>query len=92
MAAVDDFDEVLEQYHLALDEFLKGNPQPAMQLWSQTEDISLANPYGPPVRGWDKVTEVVEHAASLRRDGKATSFETVAKHVTPELAYVEEIE
>src|SRR5215212_5090798 len=92
MAAVDDVDELIEQYHLALDEFLKGNPEPAMEVWSQREDVSLANPYGPPVRGWDKITEVVEHAASLRRDGKTISFETVAKHVTPELAYVVEIE
>jgi ketosteroid isomerase-like protein len=92
MAALADVDQLIEQYHLALDEFLKGNPQPAMELWSQREDISLANPYGPPVRGWDKVTEVVEHAASLRRDGKTISFETVAKLVTPELAYVVEIE
>jgi ketosteroid isomerase-like protein len=63
-----------------------------MELWSQREDVSLANPYGPPVRGWDKITEVVEHAASLRRGGKTISFETVAKLVTPELAYVVEIE
>ena len=63
-----------------------------MELWSQREDVSLANPYGPPVRGWDKITAVVEHAASLRRGGKTISFETVAKHVTPELAYLVEIE
>ena len=92
MAAVADVDQLIEQYHKALDEFLKGNPEPAMEVWSQREDVSLANPYGPPVRGWDKITEVVEHAASLRRDGKTISFETVAKHVTPELAYVVEIE
>jgi hypothetical protein len=28
MAAVDDVDELIEQYHQALDEFLKGNPEP----------------------------------------------------------------
>jgi hypothetical protein len=27
MAAVDDFDEVLQQYHLALDEIMKGSPE-----------------------------------------------------------------
>jgi ketosteroid isomerase-like protein len=44
------------------------------------------------VRGWDEVREVVEHAASLRRDGEATGFEVVAKCVTAELAYVVQIE
>ena len=34
----------------------------------------------------------MEHAASSRRDGDATGFEIVAKHVTPELAYVVEVE
>ena len=88
MATVDDFDEVVEQYHLALDEFLKGNPEPVQKLFSHREDVSLANPYGPPVRGWEQVAETMEHAASLRRDGEATGFEIVAKYVTPELAYV----
>ena len=28
MVAVDDVDEVVEQHHLALGEFVKGNPEP----------------------------------------------------------------
>src|SRR5215211_8115883 len=92
MAGVDDFDEVLEQYHLAVDELLKGNPEPVKKLWSHREDVSLANPYGPPVRGWEQVAKATEHAASLRRDGRATGFEIVAKGVTTELAYVVQIE
>jgi ketosteroid isomerase-like protein len=92
MAAVDDVDELIERYHLALGEFMKGNPEPAKKLFSHGEDTSLANPYGPPVRGWDKVAQVMEHAASLRRDGEATGFEIVAKYVTPELAYVVQME
>ena len=92
MTAVDDVDQLNEQYHLALGEFLKGNPEPAKDLWSHREDVSLANPYGPPVRGWDEVAKVVEHAASLHRDGEATSYEIVAKYVTAELAYVVQIE
>src|SRR5215204_2799970 len=92
MATVDDLDRVIERYRLALGEFMKGNPQPAKELPSHREDVSLANPYGPPVRGWQRVAEVMEHTASLRRDGDATSFETVAKYVTPELAYVVQLE
>ena len=71
---------------------MKGNPEPVQNLFSHREDVSLANPYGPPVRGWERVAEVMEHAASLRRDGEATSFETVAKYVTSELAYVVQME
>ena len=93
MATADDLvDKLIEQYQLALGEFMKGNPEPVKNLYSHREDASLANPYGPPVRGWEQISEVMEHAASLRRDGEATSFEIVAKHVTPELAYVVQLE
>jgi ketosteroid isomerase-like protein len=40
------------------------------------------------VRGWKQVAETMERAASNFRDGDASSFENVAKYVTPELAYV----
>ena len=92
MAAVDDLNEVLEQYHLAVDELLKGNPEPVKKLWSRREDVTLANPYGPPVRGWDEVAKTIEHAASLRRDGEFVGSEIVAKYVTAELAYVVQLE
>jgi ketosteroid isomerase-like protein len=88
MAAADDVDEVVEQYHLALDEFVKGNPEPAKKLFSHREDVSLANPLGPPACGWEQVAQTMERAASNFRDGKRVGFETVAKYVTPELAYV----
>jgi hypothetical protein len=55
MAAVDDLDEAVEQYHLALGEFLKGNPEPLKMMYAHREDVSLANPFGPPVRGWEQV-------------------------------------
>jgi ketosteroid isomerase-like protein len=92
MAAVDDADRLNERYHLASDEFLKGNPQPVKELWSHKEDVSLANPYGPPVRGWDEVARTTEHASSLRRDGEFVGYEIVSKYATSELAYVVQIE
>ena len=92
MTAVGDVDQLNEQYHLASDEFLKGDPDPVKKLWSHREDVSLANPYGPPVRGWDEVAKTIEHASSLRSDGEFVGSEIVAKYVTSELAYVVGIE
>jgi ketosteroid isomerase-like protein len=88
MAAVDDFDQVVEQVQRALREFVKGNPQPWQDLWSHQEDVTLANPLGPPVRGWEQVTPFLENVTSSIRDGEITSFETLAKYVTAELAYI----
>src|ERR671910_3728579 len=92
MTAVDDVDQLNEQYHLASGEFLKGNPEPVKKLWTHKEDVSLANPYGPPVRGWDEVAKTIEHASSLRSHGTFVEWQIVAKYVSAELAYVVQIE
>jgi ketosteroid isomerase-like protein len=62
------------------------------KLFSRKDDVTLANPLGPPARGGDEVAKTIEHAASTIRDGEITGFEIVSKLVTPELAYVLEIE
>jgi ketosteroid isomerase-like protein len=92
MATVDDVDELIEQYFRAQGEFLRGNPEPVKDLFSHREDVTLANPYGPPVRGFDEVGKAVEHAASLHSDGTFVEWQIVAKYVTAELAYVVQIE
>ncbi len=92
MSAVDDVDELIEQFHLAQGEFVKGNPEPCKRLFSNREDVTLNNPLSPPAGGWEQVAATMERAASPFRDGKFASAEIVAKHVTPELAYIVEIE
>jgi ketosteroid isomerase-like protein len=87
VSAKHDLDEVIRQCQLALDEFVKGNPEPMQMMFSHREDVSLANPFGPPARGWDQVAQTMERAASNFRDGGMVAFEEVAKYVTPELAY-----
>jgi hypothetical protein len=71
MAAVDDLDEVVEQYHLALGEFLKGDPQPLQMMYSHREDVTLANPFGLPrvdggrlLRLWSVPRRITEMARS----------------------------
>jgi ketosteroid isomerase-like protein len=71
---------------------VKGNPEPVKQIFSHQEDVTLANPFGPPVRGWEQVDETIDRAASNLRDGEIEGFEIVVKYATPELAYIVEIE
>jgi len=87
-----DFDQVIERYHLAAGEFIKGNPEPYKKMFSQREDVTLANPFGPVARGWKRVAETMERASAQYRDGEITSFENVANYVTPDLAYIVEVE
>jgi ketosteroid isomerase-like protein len=92
MPTVDDLDRAIERYHLVAAEFIKGNATPYKELFSHTEDISLANPFGPPLRGWAEAARTMERAASRYRDGEVVGFENVATYVTSELAYIVEVE
>jgi ketosteroid isomerase-like protein len=92
MAAVDDLDQVIEQFDLAQGEFVKGNPEPMNKLFSHQEYVTLNNPLSPPAHGWDEVAATMERAASQFRDGEIASFEILEKHVAPELAYVVRVE
>ena len=92
VVAVDNVDALIEQYYRAQREFLRGNPEPVKNLFSQRDDVTVANPYGPPVRGFDEVAKAMEHAASLHSDGEFVEWQMVAKYVTAELAYVVQIE
>ena len=88
MAGVDDLDQVIERCQRALNEFLKGKPEPNKAMFSHREDVTLLNPLGSLAQGWEQVSATMERVASQVSDGEVTSFETVAKYVTPELAYV----
>jgi ketosteroid isomerase-like protein len=92
VSAVEDFDEVVEQYHLAIGEFMKGNPEPAKEMFSHRDDVTLANPRGVVAHGWEQVAQAMERAASSRRDGEIVGFEIVEKNVGSEFAYVVEVE
>jgi ketosteroid isomerase-like protein len=88
----DGLDSAIEQSHFALSEIVKGNPEPFFGLLSHRQDVTLGNPFGPFVRGWQEATEVAGRAASLYREGVVVGFETIARHVTDDLACTVDVE
>jgi ketosteroid isomerase-like protein len=82
----------LDEYHRAGLEITKGNPEVYKSLYSRRDDATLANPFGPPARGWSDVSETLERAARNYRDGEAVGFENISTVVTADLAYTVEIE
>jgi ketosteroid isomerase-like protein len=90
--AASDFDQLVEQQHLALDAFAKGDDEPLAALWSRADDVTLGNPFGPFVRGFEQVAATMKRAATLYRDGEASGFEQLAKHVADDVAYLVEVE
>jgi ketosteroid isomerase-like protein len=87
-----DLDHVIQQDHQAMTAFCLGDPEPKKRLYSHSDDVTLANPLGPPARGWQQVAAVLDTAASMMRDGEPTGFERIADYETAELAYIVEIE
>jgi ketosteroid isomerase-like protein len=87
-----DLERVIDRYHEAASEFAKGRPDGIKALWSQADDVTLANPFGPAVVGWPRVAEALDFASGRFRDGDVTDVETLASYVSSDLASVLEIE
>ena len=87
-----DFDATVKKYNQALDVFVKGDHEPLKDLYSHQHDVTLANPFGPPVQGWLAVARTLERAAQHYREGYAAGFDQIAKYATPALGYIVEIE
>lgn len=82
----------LEEYHRATHEITKGNPEVYKPLFSRSDEVTLANPFGGAARGWSDVSATLDRAATVFRDGELVGFENLCTVITPELAYTLEIE
>ena len=68
----------------------RGTPQE--RLWSRRDDVTLANPFGPPARGWNEVSNTLRHAVSQLSDGEVLGCERISGSSGGDLAYILEIE
>ena len=94
-----DLNGAVEGYRDALGAFMKGDPEPCRACFSQLEDVTLANPLGPPQRGPDAVRRTMEAAAAnfaeggdFQFDEVTLTFEEVSRFATPDLGYVVQLE
>ncbi len=86
------FEDTLHTYHRAVREFYKGDPEPVKAVFSHGDEVTLANPFGPAVHGWPRVSEALDYASSRFRDGDVVELERGATYSTPELAVIFELE
>lgn len=87
-----DADETVARYHEAANAFAKGDPEPVKVMLSNRDDVMLANPFGPAVRGRRAVADALNFASSRFRDGEVTAFDRVATYVGTELISIHELE
>jgi ketosteroid isomerase-like protein len=85
------FETALESFNVALERLLHGDAAPVRSLWSTADDITLANPYGPPCRGPVAVGRAIEAAAGQYRGG-SRRFEELSRFAVDDLGYVVQIE
>jgi ketosteroid isomerase-like protein len=90
--SLSDFDGAVEAFRHALEPLMKGDPRPVTELISRRDDVTLANPLGPPHRGPAEVDKAIAEAAAQLRDGSIRRFEEVSRYSTPDLGYVVQLE
>lgn len=78
-------DAVLAQFKTAANSFAQGDPGPMKELFSHRDDVTLANPFGPAVLGWDEVGAALDYASSRFSDGEMTEITTIARYEAPDL-------
>jgi uncharacterized protein (TIGR02246 family) len=87
-----DVDGLIEAYDQALQVFVNGDPRPVSELYSRRDDVTLANPLGPPHHGWKAVEAAIEQAAANFKSGGSVRIDEVSRFLTPDLAYVVRLE
>jgi ketosteroid isomerase-like protein len=88
---VTSFAAMSNEYHRALQSFIVGDAGPVLSVWSTRDDATLANPFGPPVRGFDAIRQAANGAASQVADGTGFTVEQIASYHTADLGYELEI-
>jgi ketosteroid isomerase-like protein len=95
----DELTDTIEALRHALREYVRGDGEPAMSFFSGRNDVTLANPLGPPLRGPAAVrTGGIEGAANFMEGGPlrfaevSSRFEEVSRYATSELGYIVQLE
>jgi ketosteroid isomerase-like protein len=85
-------DDAIEASHQALKAIIRGDVEPFMALYSDADDITIGNPFGPFATGRDATRAAGIRAASNYTDGEIVAFDRIATHTTDTLACVVEVE
>jgi ketosteroid isomerase-like protein len=86
-AMTSDLNQLRELYHRAVEALIQGDPADQKPLWSSRDDVTLANPLGPPAKGFDEVCHAMDAAAAQISQGDGYTFDTITSVETADLAY-----
>jgi uncharacterized protein (TIGR02246 family) len=94
-----ELEAIIEAYRDALRAYVHGDPDPVLTLWSEAEDATLANPFGPPCRGREAIESASRQAVTNFMEGGTLQFQSVTsrfdevvRYGTRDLGYVVQLE
>ena len=79
------FDDALDAFDMALNDYLNGDPGQVQAVFSRHDDVTLCKPVGPPCRGSQDVDRTAAEPSSHFTDGTVSGFDEVSRFVTPDL-------
>src|SRR5438093_11006448 len=92
MSPEDDLRTTLDQTKAALGRLLHGEAGPLLELWSHADDVTVMGGFGSYEKGWDRVRQNTEFAASRFLGGTLGRVEEMAVGSSGDLAYAVWIE
>jgi ketosteroid isomerase-like protein len=87
MAVEDEVRQASEQFYVALNSTLNGDPGPMMEVWSHGSDASAMHPFGSRSLGWEEVRAGWEQAAQALSDGQVALDDLVVVPTAGDVAY-----
>ena len=84
---ISDLNQLRELYHKSVEAFIQGDPDAQKPLWSVRDDVTLANPLGPPAKGFHEVCQALDSAAAQVSEGEGYTFDSITVVETADLAY-----
>jgi ketosteroid isomerase-like protein len=87
-----ELEEAAEAQFRAMKAIIRGDAEPAKAMYSQADDATLANPWGPTVRGRQATRDMLEFVGTMFRDGECLGIERLAAYVDQNVATIVENE
>lgn len=85
-------DEALVSFRVAASAMARGDPEAVKAMYSESDDITLANPFGHAVRGRADVEAALDYVSARFSDGEVSAVDTIARYETDDLATLLDVE
>ena len=86
MAVEDEIRQASEQFYVAINRAINGDPGPMTEVWSHGSDVATLHPLGGRETGWEEVRASWEQVAQAFSDGQV-SIEDLVVPLSEDVAY-----